>query len=46
MEYSPKKYVAVEEQYKIESVNFFLQCVFFQKKLKTKNFETKQINTV
>ena len=41
-----KKYVAVEDPklHKIDRVNFFLQCVFFQqKKLKTKNFATKLI---
>ena len=47
-EYLPKKYVAVEDPklHKIDAVNFFLQCVIFPKKLKTKNFETKKINTV
>ena len=40
-----KKYVAVEDLklHKIDTVNFFLQCVFFPKKLKTKNFETVKL---
>ena len=31
-----KKYVVIEDPklHKIDSVNFFLQCVFFQKKIK------------
>ena len=43
-----KKYVAVEdpELHKTDPVSFFLGCVFFQKKIKPKNFETKKINTV
>ena len=43
-----KKYVAVKgpKLHKIDAVNFFLQCIFFLKKIKTKNFEKKKINTV
>ena len=40
MEYSPKKYVAVKdpELHKIDPVNFFLQCIFFLKKIINKKF--------
>ena len=43
-----KKYVAVKDPklHKIDPVNFSAMRIFSKKKLKTKNFETKKINTV
>ena len=42
-EFSQKKYAAVEDPklHKIGPVNFFLQCVFFPKKIKNQIFETE-----
>ena len=43
-----KKNVAVEEPklHKTDRVNFFLQCVFFSKKIKNQKFWNQKINTV
>ena len=43
-----KKYVAVEDLklHKIDPVNFFLQCIFFPKKIKNQKFWNSKINTV
>ena len=43
-----KKYVAVKDPklHKIDTVNFFCNTYYFKKKLKTKNFEKKKVNTV